>query len=198
MMQMAQSLHDNYPDMPPADLIDELGFEVCMFEQMTSSVGVWEVPSGGMPDCTQFPMEEGTGDRDISLEQMLSFELTPQQIELRQKLFGWAQIMDQKEALCAGCYDQFCDLRVVESGVCTFDGNSHVEEYARLEWEERVEGVMTLMGEFGEKVHDNMNMVVMVSAVLALFMARKCMERDERAKSEFIEKSVREMSYGTV
>merc|ERR1719464_1021780 len=151
-----------------------------------------------MPDCSVFPMAAEGGDREISLEQMLDerFGLSAQQIELRTRLFGWAQIMHQKYALCAGCYDLFCDQRVVESGVCDFNGNAHDEEYARLEWEGRVEGVMSLMGEFNAKVRDNLNMVVMVSAVMLLFAARKCMERDERNKSEFMEQSVREMSYG--
>ena len=85
-----------------------------------------------------------------------------------------------------------------ESGVCDFDALSHEDEYARLAWGERKEAVMKVVGALGDKVHANLNMVVMVSAVVLLFAARKCMERDERNKSEFIEASVREMSYGAI
>merc|ERR1719203_1575330 len=78
-------------------------------------------PAGGLSDC-------GSDEDAITKEMVLSGGLSPCASDLRERLFSWAEMMEQKQYLCRGCYDPYCDedsKNAVRAMDCGMDTEAH-------------------------------------------------------------------------
>jgi len=151
-----------------------------------------KAPAAGLTDC-------GSDEDAITLEMVLGGELSPCAIDARTKLFSWAETMQQKQFLCRGCYDPYCDAEskaAVRAMDCHLDSESHQSDAVKF-----IDGwtALALLETARDGVADNVNVVVMVCALLMLFAAKWSLDRGEHSKNAQVFNAVREDSaYGSV
>jgi len=132
-----------------------------------------------LPDCDDFPVDPDTNDIVISLDEMIdSFNLTDCQIETRQHMYQWADIMAQKKFLCEGCYDPICGLRgVMQVGKCLFDSMEHDDDYPGDDDEESVHNeMMALLVTARDTAQSNASVLVLVVAAALILAAKQCLD----------------------
>merc|ERR1719420_2855664 len=111
----------------------------------------------------------------------------------------WAETMQQKQFLCRGCYDPYCDAEskaAVRAMDCHLDSESHQSDAVKF-----IDGwtALALLETARDGVADNVNVVVMVCALLMLFAAKWSLDRGEHSKNAQVFNAVREDSaYGSV
>merc|ERR1719461_544948 len=163
-----KNLKDKYPDDPLPELVAEWAEEVCLYEQQEAG---FECPiPDELPDCDDFPVDPDTNDIVISLDEMIdSFNLTECQIETRQHMYQWADIMAQKRFLCEGCYDPICGIRgVMQVGRCLFDSMEH-DDADDDEQESVKDAVMAVLVTARDSAQSNASvLVLLVAAILIL------------------------------
>jgi len=155
--------------------VAEWAEEVCLYEQQQAGIDC-PIPDE-LPDCDDFPVDPDTNDIVISLDEMIdSFNLTECQIETRQHMYQWADIMAQKKFLCEGCYDPICGLRgVMQVGRCLFDSMEHDD--AEDDEEETVkDAMMALLVTARESAQSNASLVVLVVAAALIFAAKQWLD----------------------
>merc|ERR1719499_727313 len=168
-----KNLKSKYPDAPIRGLVAEWAEEVCLYEQQQAGIDC-PIPDE-LPDCDDFPVDPDTNDIVISLDEMIdSFNLTDCQIETRQHMYQWADIMAQKKFLCEGCYDPICGLRgIMQVGRCLFDSMDH--DYSE-ESDSVADSVKALLVTARESARNNMAVLVLVVAALLILMAKRYLD----------------------
>jgi len=89
-------------------------------------------------------------------------------VSLRTQLWEWAEPMDQKQYLCRGCYDPYCDAdskAAVAAMDCGIDTHSHDDDAESFSWD-----LAALLGSAQSGVVDNLNVLVMVAAAMTAAM----------------------------
>merc|ERR1719300_300281 len=168
-----KNLKDKYPDDPLPELVAEWAEEVCLYEQQEAG---FECPiPDELPDCDDFPVDPDTNDIVISLDEMIdSFDLTECQIETRQHMYQWADIMAQKKFLCEGCYDPICGLRgMMQDGKCSFDSMEHDDDDDQ---ESVKDAVMALLVTARDSAQSNASVLVLVVAAALILAAKQCLD----------------------
>jgi len=148
-------------------------------------------PVGGLVDC-------GSDEEAITSAMVLNQPgLSQCAVSLRTRLWEWAELMDQKQYLCRGCYDPYCDAdskAAVAAMDCGIDTHSHDDDAESFSWD-----LAALLGSAQSGVVDNLNVLVMVAAVLLMLAAKWCLDRAELSKKAQVFNAVREESaYGAV
>merc|ERR1712129_684527 len=143
----------------------------------------------GLTDC-------GSDEDALTLRDMLNQPgLSQCALDTRERLFAWAEMMEQKQYLCRGCYDPYCDAdsRAARDAMdCGIDSEAHGgEDLRHLDW-----SAMAVIGLETAKsgLAENVNVAVMASALLMLLAAKMCLDCGEKSKkAQFLE-----TSYGAV
>merc|ERR1719334_3096725 len=105
-----------------------------------------------------------------------SFDLTQCQIETRQHMYQWADIMAQKKFLCEGCYDPICGIRgVMPDGKCLFDSMEH-DDADDDDQESVKDAVMALLVTARDSVQSNASVLVLVVAAILILAAKQCLD----------------------
>jgi len=146
-------------------------------------------PVGGLIDC-------GSDEDAITSAMVLNQPgLSQCAITQRTRLWEWAELMDQKQYLCRGCYDPYCDAdskAAVQAMDCRV--NTHSDDDLTFHWD-----MMALLDTAQNGVVNNVNVLVMVAAVLMMLAAKWCLDRGEMSKKAQVFNAVREESaYGAV
>ena len=168
-----KNLREKYPDAPKRGLVAEWAEEVCLYEQQEAGIDC-PLPDE-LPDCSDFPADPATNDIVISLDEMIdSFNLSDCQIETRQHMYQWADIMAQKKFLCEGCYDPICGVRgIMQVGRCLFDSMEH--DYSE-ETDSVADSVMALLVTAREGARNNTAVLVLVVAALLILAAKRWLD----------------------
>jgi len=148
-------------------------------------------PIDGLMDC-------GSDEKAINSAMVLNQPgLSACAVTQRTRLWEWAELMQQKQYLCRGCYDPYCDAdskAAVGAMDCGITSESHDDDESSVQW-----GVMALFETAQNGMVNNVNVLVMASAVLMMLAAKWSLDRGEVSKTENVFNAVREESaYGAV
>jgi len=168
--------------------IAEAADEICAYREHGLDCAVdFEI---GLTDC-------GSDEDALTLRDMLNQPgLSQCALDTRERLFAWAEMMEQKQYLCRGCYDPYCDAdsRAARDAMdCGIDSEAHGgEDYRHLDW-----SAMAVLETAKSGLAENANVAVMAmaSALLMLLAAKMCLDCGEKSKkAQFLETQ----SYGAV
>jgi len=191
---------ENNPDASYEDNIAAAADQICLLREHASNILRGYTDPMTMPECALPEVgltDCGSDESTITKSMVLSGELSECAIDIRSRLFDWAETMEQKQYLCRGCYDPYCDAEskaAVHAMDCGMDVEAHSTVKKYLDWE-----ALALLETARDGVTSNLNVVVMIAAVLMLFAAKWCLDRSELNKKAQVFNAMRdESSYGAV
>jgi len=142
----------------------------------------------GLTDC-------GNNEDALTLDDMVNQPgLSQCAKDVRTSLFKWAEMMEQKQYLCRGCYDPYCDAdskAAVLAMDCGITSEAHTDDDSA--WD-----MLALLETAQNGVVNNVNVLVMAAAVLMMLAAKGCMDRGEVSKKAQVMNAVRDGAYGAV